>query len=186
MQIGNVYHQSAMDAIHRQMASDSNWAVTAIEYVQLLDELFWGQPWQDVIYQSNRDSQTTIYDAIGLGFIHAMLCEGKVGVLKMELPDTPHSNSSVMENKRLVETLPEPFCAQYFGNSADADGHLAWTDTLMFQSKDGNQDEVTPRQIPLEIGTTNVWTTWGHLTYHGGVARVPYGSSDIHVLVTIL
>ena len=186
MKIDNVYHQSAKDAIHRQIAIDSNWAAAAVEYIKLLDEVYWGQPWQDVIFQSNRESQTTIYDAIGFGFIHAMLCEGKVGILKIELPDTPHSNSSVMENKKLVNTLPEPFSAEYFGKSADADGHFRWTDTLMLQSKDGNQVAVTPRHIPLEIGTTNVWTTWGHLSYHGGVARVPYGSSDIHALVTIL
>ena len=176
---------SAYDAVHRLIEQDSNWASVAVEYATNLNAGFFGESFQDIIYQQGYETRVSVYDALGFGLIHTMICSKKIVVLEIPLPRVANPNSAVAENRAMLAELPHPFRAEYFGSAADADGHVRWEKKITVPTSEDSVVEILPFQIPLEVGTTNVWTTWGHLRYHGGVARVPYRSRSLSLLFSL-
>ncbi len=114
-----------------------------------------------------------------------MVCCKKIVVLEIPLPHVANPNSAIEENRAMLAGLPHPFHAEYFGSAADADGHVRWEKKIAVPTTGDSVVEIHPFQIPLEVGTTDVWTTWGHLRYHGGVARVPYRSRSLFLLFSL-
>jgi len=98
----------------------------------------------------------------------------------------PSSDDCLEANTAALKKLTD---FQTFVHNApqDDDGHLEWTDyelgctRLTSRGEKKVQIWLTPRRVPLEIGTTLASRTMGHLIENKGVARWPYESDQIVV-----
>lgn len=136
--------------------------------------------------------------------VHTKICVGEVLQVLIGGADTdggPFADKRRDDNAAKLADLPEPFQAEVdrSQNGADYDGTLKWHAPIQM---DGATDAVflppcsramkQPLAIvstvsagwaPLEIGYTMPSRTMLHLLQHGSVARWPYGSDTIRLLV---
>lgn len=142
----------------------------------------------DVIGQQPSYLKWDIYDAYAFAAVHAMLDDGLVFAVKIEVGSTPTADLKVTENQRRLDEIAEPFSATFLGRAGyDFDGYLNWNEPIklghVFQS---SLKLITPDQfkcVALEVGFTKPSRTLTHLKTEFGVARWPYNSSYIYLLV---
>jgi len=135
--------------------------------------------------------------------IHAGLMAGYYASGRIRVGATPSADRERAENAAHLANLPEPFTAylDLEQNGAECDGTLTWATHISMTRSTGvpllltcHADEPTPvyttahvppRTVPLEVGYTMPSRTLLHLNHRGGVARWPYGSEDIYLLVRV-
>ena len=166
-------------ATHNRFVRDSDWSRVLAELAIEYDE---GSELISAICQSSRGHMTTVYDAHAIALILSSIGLGEVTVIRIPLSGTIDFNSNQDSNQRVLNSLKPTFEAVFSGRQADADGTFAWKDGFVA----GNRDINGPWTVPLEIGTTSAWTTWEHLTFHGGVARVPYSSHNLYLFLRLV
>lgn len=136
--------------------------------------------------------------------VHAQICAGEVAQVLIGaegLDGGPHSDSRRGENAAALCRLPDPFQATVDADqrAADCDGTLKWDAPIKADAASGavlldacRNGVKQPVPIvatiaagwaPLEIGSTMASRTLVHLLEAGAVARWPYGSDFIHLLV---
>jgi hypothetical protein len=131
------------------------------------------------IHNSGRDTILTIYDAHAIARVITDIARRRILVYRIPLEGRASSNRQVNRNQEILDCLPSGFEASFDGRSADADGVFIWTAKL----ECGSSSIAAPGAVPLEVGTTNAWTTWEHIIFHGGVARLPYASDSLFLFI---
>lgn len=145
-----------------------------------------------------------IYDAYWFAKCYAEIMTGNVGIVAFDAHDVPWPDRNRAENNAILKKL-EPMRYQlddsstrlracFHGGYGDSDGSVTVLDPFFVNVHvldDGSEDcrvsrtRIDARIYPLEVGTTLGGTTWLHLVRHGGVARWPYGSTDIVLMATL-
>ncbi|MFI8930627.1 hypothetical protein ACIG3E_23480 [Streptomyces sp. NPDC053474] len=130
--------------------------------------------------------------------IHHRVLTGKVAEVTVEVGQEPGPDADRTGNAAALADLPEPFEAsldlEQYG--ADEDGLLLWERPItvtrctgtFFYTDCGSVPVTRPNrlpdaQVPLEVGYTLPSRAWSHLLLDGGVARWPYGSRHLHLLL---
>jgi hypothetical protein len=149
-------------------------------------------PWLlDFTFQMSRGHPRGV-DYWVLALIRWHTEEGRLTWFYVDVGTTPNPDRMVRENREALSSLPDPFMADVHGvpNALD-DGCLFWESTAPCLPVDENgimpysvpREGMNPNIVPLEIGTTTSATTIMHIYRERGLARWPYGSTAIEVLV---
>lgn len=130
--------------------------------------------------------------------VHADLMGGRFAEVRIEVGAEPGADGDRRANAEKLEDLPAPFTAHVDlrQNGGDQDGSLTWSEPIRVSRSTGKGYEedgqtfpylerclVPPRCVPLEIGTTLPSRTRLHMDQDSGVARWPYGSPFIFLMV---
>ncbi len=177
-------------AVHNMLAREPEWGSVLGEIAARMNSGYYHQALIDIVLQNHlQNAPYTIYEAFCLGSIMADLGEGRVLMAEIPLDNLAHPNENVEANQRLLAGLPDPFYGAFHGNLADCDGHIGWSRPLQLgQLVPGlgvRGGEVPACRVPLEVGTTHAWTTWYHLAFNLGVARVPYYSRKMTIMFRV-
>jgi hypothetical protein len=146
----------------------------------------------DVItqYFPRRKADYDLYDAYAFGVIHSGALSGSILSATIELKSEPCRDTETEENNRILQRLPPPFHALFEGGpGGPSDGWLSWDTAVRFGNvlSDGSTKKqmIPPTRLPLEVGYTEAGTTYGHLSTERGLARWPYGSTEVTLLKVI-
>jgi hypothetical protein len=203
------YHDILRDSVADQL-TDPETAAFAATCLKQLKSGFWDQSYVDMIFQ-HFSSRPDIYDAYYFGTIHGLLCLGRVLIAQIEVGSTPSADSEKAKNaaalwevslpylyvdkdnktldKLPLGTMRAKFSPSHGYSGSDGDGYFEWLRPLHFSFSIADGESYRKRirkgSVPLEVGYTRVTTTWIHLMQHGGVARWPYGSDKLFVLINV-
>jgi hypothetical protein len=133
-------------------------------------------------------------DAVVWANFLSLYFSGRVLAAEVGVPNdaTPFSDKDTEGNNQVLASLFEPFTAQFFGGkSTDGDGSFAWNEPIsLTRTLDDTMGNVTtesvsvgPRSVALEVGSVNTYNTLHRLRFGSGVARWPYDSSTITILI---
>lgn len=125
--------------------------------------------------------------------VHAAMFSGQISVVTVETEGFPCPDADVDGNNRLISDLPEPFSAKFYGGLKDQDGYVEWSEPIRTVATVGHADltqtssrvMVDPRSIPLEVGYTKASRTFLHLAQERALARWPYDSDKITIMVVL-
>lgn len=164
------------------------------EYSKLVSEVlckmcsgFWPQDYLDSVFQKFERFEYNLFDAAFFIEIDLGIRSGQILRTIIDLGKEPMADKMLEENLASFKSLPSPFYGSIWCGTADSDGDLGWkNDIKCVQLNKGEEvvKVVQPRKVPLEIGYTEAFTSWAHLGREGGLARWPYSSKQIHLLIT--
>jgi hypothetical protein len=195
-EMGTTIAARALEGItFNAIATDSRWGPLLQQVREKLLRGDYGKL-ADVVFQNGRNSIAT-EDVFGFAQVWAHLHMGHIGVCTINLHELPGSDADVLGNQsKLNENIHPLFQAivdPARGGLGGDDGTLSWDQpielTRLFLNEESGECRseawlCEPQAISLEIGTTNISTTLMHLRGRMGVARWPYGSEEITVLVS--
>jgi hypothetical protein len=141
----------------------------------------------DVISQPWRQLRRDWYDAAAQIEVGLHLQAGWYVSAAVEVGATPGGDKDQVGNGTKLKGLPLPFNAWFDGGAGDCDGWFAWDEPVEVRHHMGDGEHLTVRYpvsgVPLEVGRTEPETTIWHLRRDGGVARWPYGSTCVTLLL---
>lgn len=184
--MGRSLHRRAAEALAEKWAATSIGAERlAAMYRMLRDEQL----------QANIDVFGQPYGGWDMGQLFALhclatlWCRGDLAFIDFQVGSEPLPDAERAGNQDALRNLPEGVAAQVDTSQrgADDDGTLRWRVTLRGEiAPESAYDEVAiePRRAPLEIGNTDASCTCLHLAMSGAVARWPYGSRLLTLIVT--
>jgi hypothetical protein len=132
--------------------------------------------------------------------IHTGLMSGEFAHIPISVGADPGADADRTGNSMKLEGLHEAFRARLDmdQNGAEADGRFWWPETIRAQRSSGlglvEEHETTPVYmphavpaacVPLEVGYSKPSCTLLHMWRDGGVARWPYGSDVVHLLLNM-
>ncbi|MFD6490700.1 hypothetical protein [Streptomyces sp. NPDC060188] len=132
--------------------------------------------------------------------LHTGLMRGEFGRVGIDVSHSPDSDANREQNASRLGELPHPFRAtvDVEQNFADCDGRLQWVKPIRIERSVGAAyydhglpspillaQEIVGSAVPLEIGVSHPSRTLLHLLQEGGVARWPYGSSTVTLLINV-
>lgn len=130
--------------------------------------------------------------------VHTGLMSGEFAVALLEVGDMPAGDADRHVNAERLARVHPAFAARLDAeqSNAEGDGEVCWTAPIRAQRSAGRPlsgdvapspelttHEVQPGCVPLEIGLTFPSRTLMHLLKHGGVARWPYQSTVVALLL---
>ncbi|MFD9443435.1 hypothetical protein [Streptomyces sp. NPDC060001] len=130
--------------------------------------------------------------------VHTGLMSGEFAMTLLEVGEVPAGDADRIVNAERLAHLDPAFAARPDADqcNAERDGELCWTAPIRAQRSTGRASsegaapspqvttyEVPPGCVPLEIGLTFPSRTLLHLLKHGGVARWPYQSTVVALLL---
>ena len=195
------FHEAAAADLFEAMSQDPHDAALLAQVHARLDTRF--PDWlMDLIGQTLQSpaSWPQAQVAAFTDVVHR-LSQGRVARRRIPLGHTPGSDSDRTGNAERLLSLPAPFVARLSmtQNGADSDGALEWDSPVTAWRSTTAQIlnahalhsaihapfDLRPWSVPLEVGYTLPSRTWAHLAVEGAVARWPYGSKEIHLLVCL-
>lgn len=181
------------------MEKNSEWASIASEAMFKLRNGFFDSKWVNMFIQD--DYMGRKFDIID-GYIWAALWHdlamGEMLVTFIDVgecpgPDKGEKNKRVLDElgkqtyKSLVDGAPLRISASWDGSNHIGDGDLKWSPEMIFDKLHNSNPEslvtIPSRSVPLEVGSTKLTTTFWHLNMSRGLARWPYGSTEIGIFV---
>jgi hypothetical protein len=154
---------------------------------------------QHFMYSTN--SQWPLEQVVSFGRVHHRIEAGELGRIPIRAGGHPWSDKEREHNALLLADLPHPFVAELdmTQNCADSDGLLRWTEPVEVQVATGRTEASTgvgaravlanaiirPGSVPLEVGYTMPSRTALHAHEDRGVARWPYHSDWIWLIVSM-
>jgi hypothetical protein len=168
----NTFGVALYQAVPKAILSDPQLAVRLATTVSRVNAGLYDSDFLDVLGQSHRQEQFSLYDAFVLTSIERAVEAGVIRRIEYPLSGNARRNSLQTQNQAVLDQLPVNLCASFHGHPGDNDG------AFVFSA--GGTEALT---LPLEVGTTDFATTWGHLNYEGGLSRWPYGQRRLTVLV---
>lgn len=191
-----IHEKTLKDLVNRRMAEDQEWCSVLSQALQRLEEGFYVQEEVDVILQQWPGHSYDIYDAYAVLQVRAAIRGGQIGTAKVKLGATPRADSEVAYHNRILADSPDAiFSGHFYGGLADQDGEFAWKRSidLTVQSYDAATNAlleatcvpIDARSVPLEVGYTKGSRTLLHLVHEPGLARWPYESASLHILVVL-
>lgn len=130
--------------------------------------------------------------------VHTGLMSGEFAMALLEVGEVPAGDADRIINANRLARLHPAFAARLDAeqSNAERDGEMCWTAPIRVQRSTGRASsegtaltpevavyEVPPGCVPLEIGLTFPSRTLLHLLKHGGVARWPYQSTVVALLL---
>lgn len=130
--------------------------------------------------------------------VHTGLMSGEFAMTLLEVGEVPAGDADRIVNAERLARLHPAFIARPDAEqcNAERDGEMCWTAPIRAQRSTGRASsegvapgpevtvhEVPPGCVPLEIGLTFPSRTLLHLLKHGGVARWPYQSTVVALLL---
>lgn len=130
--------------------------------------------------------------------VHSGLMSGEFAVTLLEVGEVPAGDADRSVNAERLARLHSAFEARLDAeqSNAEGDGEVRWAAPVRAQRSSGRSSsdgsapspevsvyEVPPGCVPLEIGLTFPSRTLMHLIKHGGVARWPYRSTVVALLL---
>jgi hypothetical protein len=138
--------------------------------------------WANIIVQKWNE-EYDFYDAHCFLEIWSRIQFREIAVIPIG-PISPPSNDKNRElNNKALRNLPEPFNGEFFGGTGEDDGYISWHEPL--NAGRDFSETIPPGSLPLEVGYTAAWTTIRHWFYEFGVARWPYTSDRIYLLIRV-
>jgi hypothetical protein len=166
---------------------------------------FYDQKILDVILQKYRCNYD-IYDAYSFTLIFSAIFTGDVAIMELNIGEKPFADKEVKKNNETIsrvekielleninsgiqENTGKIFRGEFWGGLADSDGIIEWKKSIRMHkfSEDGSSTiiNVPGRSVPLEVGYTSGGRTYNHLFSEHGLARWPYESTNVTLLVLI-
>lgn len=132
-----------------------------------------------------------LYDAYAFAQIHTMMWSGEVVVVKVAMGDEPFPDACIKQNDAVMKKMVRPFVGNFYGGLRDQDGWVEWTEPVFGTEFFVDDEDVEHKRlveipvggVPLEVGSTYAARTLGHIYSDPGVARWPYGSKDMWIMV---
>lgn len=190
----------------RQMMHDAGAAPVLAETHEKLRRHGFDSSYVDVIGQPDPRAGWPMEQAAAFLHVHSALNSGRFARVDIELHEEPGSDRGGREaNAAVVGDLPSPFVgwvdtAQ--NCSPTGDGSVSWAEPIWTRRSTGfgstdadgattaiSEDfQIRPygtngSGVPLEIGSTKASVTAAHLARFRGVARWPYGSTVMTILL---
>ena len=178
------------DAAIEAFKKDHAAAMAAFAYLEAIETGAIGRAYCDVIVQANDQIDTIDFvEAYWFARIHAAIYDGLIAFTSVVVGSQPLANGDEAGNQAILGSIRGPISVAFSpgrGNRGDAgDGTASWAAPLELRTH-GGSIIVEPGSAPLEVGTTRATTTFRHLTTGAGaVARWPYGSDNIWLLVRL-
>ena len=195
-----LHEDLAIEHMHKMMSSPEGVGLVYDYYTGIRGR--WSRDYVDMLGQHHVHSSVATWplDQIwSFGWLHTAIETGRVGFIRVRTGGTPHSDKMRKINADMLAILPEPFEGEVdmAQNGAPCDGSFRWTRPIKVETStertkitpDGGIRTITapvaikPGELPLEIGDTFPSRTILHLAEEGGVARWPYGTDWISILV---
>jgi hypothetical protein len=139
--------------------------------------------WANVIVQKWND-EYDVFDAHCFLHMWSKLHRREIVCIPYGLVPPPKGDKNKEFNNGVVSTLQPPFSGEFFGGTGDDDGYISWDVPL--DAGGGLTEPIPPSILPLEVGYTAAWTTIRHCFCATGVARWPYGSNRIYLLIRVV
>lgn len=132
--------------------------------------------------------------------VHTGLMSGEFAMSLLEVGEVPAEDAERLVNAERLARMHPAFIARLDTEqvNAEGDGELRWTAPIRVQRSTGSpsaggavlspeltEREAPPGRVPLEVGLTYPSRTLLHLLNHGGVARWPYQSKVVALLLNV-
>jgi hypothetical protein len=197
--MSNVFQRSLEELATTRLTKDSTLLKDIWRLQVQLNRGHFARDWVDALMQSHAD-KFDMYDAYGFAVLWSAILKGDIFYAVCDIGRECARNTSISSNNGVLSSLKQIVdaagarvrCeAEFSGGLADSDGHFAWLDAMKFsrhrgcQLADGfkpcsyDEVEVAPDRLPLEVGTTMVGTSCGHIFAERGLARWPYWSTKL-------
>ncbi|HET6509577.1 MAG TPA: hypothetical protein VFG42_22460 [Baekduia sp.] len=128
------------------------------------------------------------YDAAAVDEVAFLAKVGLLAIAWVPVGAVPGKDREQRLNQERLDAIASPFGATFLGGAGDSDGTLGWDSPieLIHQQGDGTELHLKyePTSIPLEVGHVAPETVPWHIRYEGGVARWPYRSESIALILT--
>jgi hypothetical protein len=198
-------YDDALKIAWEEKSKDPEYAKAIFDvYTRMLSGSF-NQKFLDMVFQKYRENYD-IYDAYAFAQIGAGIFDGSIVTAEIDIGQSPHEDKAIEDNNRIISsvqnigtlkdtktgyqrTVGKVFQAEFWGGLESSDGYVKWAEPIyMLQQVDGTTTksiEIPPGQIPLEVGYTSAARTMNHLGIERGLARWPYDSNIVTLLVVI-
>ena len=110
-------------------------------------------------------------------------CIGAIMIHEIEIGYEPVSDDRISEMNDILQRLPSGYSAKFWGGKADCDGWIKSSSPLMLPDNLNGGMYYHNMQFRLEVGYCMPETVYLHLAFAQCVARWPYGSKHITLLV---
>ncbi|MCP3763675.1 hypothetical protein NLX67_14965 [Domibacillus sp. A3M-37] len=149
----------------------------------------------DSIFQKSRfNPDIDIVDAYCFAHIWAGIHSEIIITAAIEIGQGPYQDSKVELNNKLLEKIADTDCpgkatfVPQQGASANDDGIFKWNEEMWFAKQNHPKGTKTliplkDGYLPLEVGSTDSFRTFRHIFQGFGVARWPYNSPYLYVMV---
>lgn len=141
-----------------------------------------GDDWAHVIVQKWNE-EYDVFDAHCFLEIWWRIQRHEVAVIPLGPIPPPSNDRNREHNNGAMASLPSPFSGVFVGGTGDDDGCISWNEPLT--AGEAFPEAIPPGSLPLEVGYTAAWTTLRHWFYGFGVARWPYGSERLYLLIRV-
>jgi hypothetical protein len=199
--MSNVFQKAIEDIADRRLSQNPDLLAAMWQLQIRLNRREFDQNWVKALMQTNRDKYD-LYDAYGFAVLWSALVKGQIWHAICDIGYECGANDNVSFNNGILSNINSIIgptgttarChAEFSGGLCVNDGHFAWTDPMEFSRHLDSGEHacpggcrletvsVRPYQLPLEVGSTNVATTCGHIFAEGGLARWPYSSTKIYL-----
>jgi hypothetical protein len=139
-------------------------------------------------YHPRAKQQYDLVDAYFFTLIWAGGQEEKILILPVLAHGVALNNKDADGNNRvLMDTFPSDVFEHKFhgevGGGADNDGYISWKshEWRFYKLEESHKFVQEGATLSLEVGTTDAWTTYRHLTFEGKLARLPYRSKHFYL-----
>jgi hypothetical protein len=184
-------HVAANEQVFEELcAEDSAWLTLAAEAYQKLKQGFYG-PKMTVDALGQNYMLPSLAEAYAFAQLWYMLWAGELAVTRLAIGQEPFADADVDGNDEVLQQLSRTSgvrcSARFWGGLADDDGYVRieqpiWLELVNF-SGEKVQDGPDGLDYPLEVGY-QLWSKTLHtLRTRGKLARWPYGSRDVWLLM---
>jgi hypothetical protein len=194
-------HTAAAEALLEQWMTQPGGGAMIVEARRRLRNGFYPTHHVRIIGQTDpRAGSWPLEQVAAFLFVHAGLGAGKFVQVDIEMHEAPRRDAERAANAAVLADLPAPFSAALDMEqncSPRGDGTISWNAPIIADRGTGVGQEVEQgvqtlceefavrpaSGIPLEVGSTTASTTAVHLALGGAVARWPYRSTVVSILL---
>ena len=184
-----LYRQVMREGVDEWMAEEKYARAACAIRSQILSGT-WPEQYIDVFFQKFSRSPMDFVDVHCFAQIHYSMKIGKICSARIETGKYPSYDKDIEYNNGVLSSLFEPFYGKFIGGTGGCDGYIGWKKPLIMSQEiqdgrggtTGLNCTIDPDKLPLEVGYTDSTTTLFHLIEGDGLARWPYGSSEIWLL----
>jgi hypothetical protein len=184
-------HVAANEQVFDELcAEDGAWLMLAAEVLQKLKKGYYGpKAMVDVLGQNYMSP--SLAEAYAFAQLWHMLWAGEVAMVRLAIGQEPLADMDVDGNNGALQQLSKTSgvrcSAQFWGGLADQDGFIQLEQPVRLGLVNFSVQEVWDGsdglEYPLEVGY-QLWSKTLHmLRTHGKLARWPYGSKDVFLMM---
>ena len=177
-------------AIEQMFVRNPKCAMVAYQCLAKLQAGFFDVEWTAAVFQHWDRRPVTVYDAWIFAMVNAAYHCGDLQIALVDVGAEPAGDKATTINNDRLSDLPPPFWASFAGGNVPSDGYLKWDKPVVVESPECAILHETiktrilqPGGASLEVGFTQSATTYHYFCSGSPIARWPYGSTRIWLLV---